>query len=154
MFEGRRGSKIFSRGGGRIFKKILKILVDLLFRSFKLIFQALSMKRVKRPCFGQNFCPAGKSLKKQAKKGFFWHFLEIYDFSARAHPSKLVYIGAKGALKKVWGPSAKNGYLKVVQRGDSLGRQGVESLPTLNPPLFEGLSLNSSDTHTHKDTRP
>ena len=59
----------------------------------------------------------------------------------RAPPSKLVYIGAKGAFRKFKGPSAKNSYLKIVQRVDALGRQGAESLKERktsappNPPL-------------------
>ena len=40
---------------------------------------------------------------------------------------KLVYIGAERAFRKVLGYVTKNGYLKIVQRGDTLGRQGVES---------------------------
>ena len=35
-------------------------------------------------------------------------------FSARAPPSKLVFIGTKGALKKFQVQPAKNGYLKIV----------------------------------------
>ena len=31
-------------------------------------------------------------------------------------------------LEKFSGPSAKNGYFKIVKRGDPLGRQVVESL--------------------------
>ena len=47
---------------------------------------------------------------------------------ARAPPSNSVYIGNKRAFRKIVGTSAKSGYLKIVQRGDPLGRQGVESL--------------------------
>ena len=50
--------------------------------------------------------------------------LTFGNFSARAPPpppppplSKFVYIGAQGAFKKILGRSAKNGYLKIVQRG-------------------------------------
>ena len=32
------------------------------------------------------------------------------------------------AIEKFQGPSAKKGILKVVQRGDPLGQQGIESL--------------------------
>ena len=49
-------------------------------------------------------------------------------FSTSAPPSKLVYIGAKCAIRKILGSVAKNGYLKIVPRGGPLGRQGVESL--------------------------
>ena len=54
------------------------------------------------------------------KSHFFWQALP---------PQKLVYIGAHGAFRKFLGSVAKYGYLKIVQRGDSLGRQGVESNP-------------------------
>ena len=60
-------------------------------------------------------------------------------FSARASPSNLVKIGAKGVFRKFLGSVTKYGYLKIVQRGDPLGREGVESLkgnlrpPPLNP---------------------
>ena len=37
----------------------------------------------------------------------------------------------KAPLEKLNGQSAKNGYLKIVQRGDPLGRQEVESLRRL-----------------------
>ena len=51
----------------------------------------------------------------------------------------------KAPLEKILGPSAKNGYPKIVQMGDPLGQQGAESLreggkasnlPPLNPPLL------------------
>ena len=47
---------------------------------------------------------------------------------ARAPPLKQVYIGAKGAFRKFLGSVTKYGYLKIVQRGDPLGRQAFESL--------------------------
>ena len=43
-------------------------------------------------------------------------------------PSKLVYISAKRTFRKFLGSVTKYGYLKIVQRGDPLGQQGVESL--------------------------
>ena len=48
-------------------------------------------------------------------------------FGARS-PSKLVYIGAQGAFRKNLGSVGKNGFIKKYQRGEPLGRQGVESL--------------------------
>ena len=73
--------------------------------------------------------------------GTFWKILtENRVFSTRAPPSKLVYIGAQGAFRKFLGSMTKNGHLKIVQRGDPLGRKGVESLriggeaSTLNRP--------------------
>ena len=64
-------------------------------------------------------------------------------FLARASPSKLEY---NGAFRNFLGSVTKNGYLKMVQSGDPLGRQGVESLggggggggggrPLSSPPL-------------------
>ena len=58
-------------------------------------------------------------------------------------------------------PSAKNGYCKIVQRGDPLGRQGVESLrkkastppppPPLNLPLaiLRGMSKKTQPLYIH-----
>ena len=66
-----------------------------------------SPKAPKRPCFGQNFCAADKILKKnRPKKAFLGTFWKIFFsknrvFSARAPPSKLVYIGAKDAFRKI-----------------------------------------------------
>ena len=55
----------------------------------------------------------------------------------------------KAPLEKFSGQSAKSGYLKIVKRGDPLGRQGVESLrgggrlPPLNPLLRVGEKMVS-----------
>ena len=35
---------------------------------------------------------------------------------------------AKGVIRKILGQSVKNGYLKIVQKGGPLGREGVGSL--------------------------
>ena len=87
-------------------------------------------KALKIP-FGQNFCAAGKFLKKQAKMaslGFFGKFWpKIQFFLARAS-SKLVYNGAEGAFWTFVESIAKKRYFKIEQRGETLGRQGVESL--------------------------
>ena len=60
------------------------------------------------------------------------HFLEILSKKSRflgaRSTSKLVYIGGEGAFRKILGSITKNGYLKIVQRRDHLGQQGVESL--------------------------
>ena len=125
----------------RIFKKLSKILT-----TFFLVDQIdfpSSPKALKRRCFGQIFCAAGKFLKKQVKKQFFvfGHFLETLD--ARS-PSKLVYIGAKGVLRKILGSVGQKWISYKVPKGGPLGRQGVVPegggsvchifLP-LNPPL-------------------
>ena len=55
-----------------------------------------------------------------AEKGVFRHFLENADqkfaFFRRALPLKLLYIGAKGAFRKIVRSVTKIGYLKIVQR--------------------------------------
>ena len=53
---------------------------------------------------------------------------------ARASPQKIVNIGAKGALRKIFGSVGQNGFIKKYQRGDPLGRQGVESLKGASAP--------------------
>ena len=61
--------------------------------------------------------------------GSFWKILtKKLRFFGAPSPSKLVYFSAKGAFRKVLRSFTKNGCLKLVQRGDPLGRQGVESL--------------------------
>ena len=79
---------------------------------------------------------------------------------ARAPPQKIVYIGAKGALKNFLGWSAKNGFLIKYQKGDPLGWQVVESLrekasapppaPLLNLPLIRGKINIVSNWSTRK----
>ena len=64
------------------------------------------------PCYRQIFSAAGNFLKKQVKKAVFGHFLENFDkknafFGARS-PSNLVYIGAKGAFRKILGSVGQN----------------------------------------------
>ena len=50
----------------------------------------------------------------------------IVFFFGACFPSKLVNIGAKGALRKILGSVNQNGYLKLVQRGEPFGRQGFQ----------------------------
>ena len=133
------GSRIFSRGGG--FSKNFQnfcILIDLFFRSTKLIFRALP-KHGLVPVLAPQ-AKFWKSCPEKAFLGTFWKILtKNRVFSVRDPPSKLVYIGAEGAFKKIKGRPAKNWFLKKYQREDPLGRQWVESLrggrPPLNPPL-------------------
>ena len=138
----RGGSRIFSRGGGggggwRIFKKNPKILTFFLGQPNR--FFELSQSNL-LPLFWQKFLRRRQIFeKKTVKKGVFRHFLKNFDkkiafiFGARS-PSKLVYIGAKGAFRKILGSIGQNGFLKKYQRGDPLGRQGVESLRGGRPP--------------------
>ena len=60
----------FSRGGGGGGGGFSQIFVDLFFiRSTRIDFPS-SPKALKRPCFGQILCAAGKILKKAPKKAF------------------------------------------------------------------------------------
>ena len=68
----RGGSRIFSRGGGgggggSDFQKIFENFDDL-FLGVDQIDCPSSPKNLKRRCFDQIFCAAGKFLKKQVKK--------------------------------------------------------------------------------------
>ena len=85
----------------------------------------ISYKVLKILCFGQIFLRCRQKFKKQAKKSVFRHFLEKFDkknvfFSARAPPSKLLCIGAKGAFQKILGSNTINGYLKKWFKGGTL----------------------------------
>ena len=69
----------------------------------------------------QIFCAAGNffSLKKTDQKRPFWALFGKFwpknrVFSARAPPSKLIYIGAKGPFRKTWKSVIQKGYLNIV----------------------------------------
>ena len=123
----RGGSRIFSRGGERIFKKFSKILTTFFFRSTKQIFRALP-----KHCFAPilaKFCAPQANFWKNSQKSRFWAFFEKFwqknrVFLARS-PSKLVYIGAKGAFRKSLGSVGQKLIFKKVSK---VG-------PPLNPPL-------------------
>ena len=100
----------FSRGESGFSKK-LRNFNDLFFRSTKLI-----------------SAPQPKLKKKTGQKRRFQNVDQSCVFLGARSPSKLAYIGAKGAFRKILGSISLNGYLKVVQRGKPLGGQGVESL--------------------------
>ena len=94
-------------------------------------FRALSQSTV-LPLFWQSFLRRRKIFEKTVKKAVFGHFLKNFDkkiafFGARS-PSKLVYIGAQGAFRKILGSVGQKGISEKVSKGDPLGRQGVESL--------------------------
>ena len=124
----RGGSKIFSSGGGGGgFSKGRPNWFSF-FRSTKLIFWAL-LNHSKDPIFTKFSAPHAKFWKNRPKKAFLGNFWKILTKkSARAPLSKFVYIGAKGAFRKTLGSVTKNGYLKILQRGDPLGLQRVKSL--------------------------
>ena len=133
----RGGSRIFSRGGG-FSKKIRKF-----WRPFFLgrpnWFLELSQSTF-LPLFWQNFLRRRQISEKTVKNS--------QSFEKILTKNRVffgIYCGAQGAFRKINGRSAKNGFLKKYQRGDPLGRQGVESLrggrlgrtpPPLNPPLM------------------
>ena len=71
-----------------------------------------SPNALKRPCFGQTFCAAGKLKKKQAKQSSISLSISIL----------------KGPSRKILVSVIKNGYLKIVQREDTFGRQCVDTL--------------------------
>ena len=85
------------------------------------------------PLFWLNFLRCRQIFEKTVKKAVFGHFLKNFDkkksrfFGARS-PSKLVYIGAAGAFRKVLGSVGQKWISEKVSRGDPLVRQGVESL--------------------------
>ena len=134
MIRGR--SRIFSRGGGADFQKTFKIFVDpFLGRPYWF----LNSRKAVLSLFWPNFLRRCKILKNTPRKAFlsnFWKTLTKNSrfFGARS-PSKLADIGAKGASRKLIGSITKNVYWKTVQRGDPLGRQGVESLRKRVRPL-------------------
>ena len=138
----------FSRGGGRIFKKISKILTTFFFfRSTKLIFRALP-KHCFAPILAKFSAPQANFWKKKVKKPFlgtFWKILTKKNrvfFGARS-PSKLVYIGAKGAFRKILGSVGQQWISEKVSKGGPFGSAGGRipegeasaPLPPLNPPL-------------------
>ena len=87
-------------------------------------FSELSQSHYKGP-FLPKLLRRRQNCKKQTKKGIFRPL------------KKLVFIGAKGAFRKILGSVTKNGYLKIVQKGD-------KKVP-LNPPLnLSILDISSS----------
>ena len=100
------------------------------FRTTKLIFRALP-NLYKDPVFAKTSAPQAKFRKKKQDKkcvirpffGKFWQENRVF-FGVRS-PLK---VSINWRLKKLLGFVTKNGYLKIVQRGDPLGRQGFKSL--------------------------
>ena len=97
------------------------------FRSTKLIFRALPSTVL--PQFWLNFLRRRQIFKKTVKKAVFGHFLKIFDkknrvfFGARS-PSKLVYIGAKGAFRKILGSVGQKWISDKVSKGGPFGSAG------------------------------
>ena len=112
----------FSRGGGG-FSKIFENFVDLF------------LGRTKRPCFGQNFCAAGKMFEKNRPKtaflGLFGRFLRKKRrfFGAPSTPKKLAYIGPKGAFRKTFGSVSQKWISLNSTKKGSFGSAGRVSNP-------------------------
>ena len=146
IFLIRRRSRIFSM------EKILKLFSTFFFRSTKLIFGALP-NHYKEPNLTKFSAPQETLKKNRPKKAFlctFWKMLtKNCVFSARAPPSNLVYIGAKGAFRKILKPVIQKWISRNSTKGDPLGQQGVESLrdggppPSLNPLLILIINLKT-----------
>ena len=115
------GSRFFSRGGG--------FLTTFLFRSAKMLFRA-----VKKTLFCRKLLRR-QIFEKIGQKSSFLALLENVDkkipFFWRALPlTKLVYIGAKGAFRKILGPVDQKSISEKVPKGGPFGSAGVESLKT------------------------
>ena len=149
LFHPGGGSRIFSRGGGEFSKNFPKFWRPFFFKVDQIDFSS-SPKALFCPYFGKIFCAAGKFLKKQSKKPFlntFWKILtkkSRFFFGARS-PSKLVYIGAKGAFKKILGSVGQKWISEKVSKGGPFGSAGGRISegggrppppPPLNPPLL------------------
>ena len=109
---------VFSQGGGgQIFNKKNRKFCRIFFGWIKLIFRALPKYYRDDLVFGQSFCAAGRILKpKQAKKVVFWPINCVF-FGARSLRKISIFWG-QSAFRKFLGSVTKNGYLKLVQRGD------------------------------------
>ena len=115
------------RGGGADFQKIVQNFDDLFFRSTKLIFRALP-----KHCFARTlakFSAPQANFWKNSQKSRFWALFEKFwqknrvFFGARS-PSKLVYIGAKGALRKTLGSVGQKWSSEKVSKGGPFGSAG------------------------------
>ena len=117
----RGGSRIFSRGGGGGFKKKFENLDDLFFLGRPNSFFELSQSSVLPP-FWLNFLHRRQIFEKIVKKVVFGHFLKNFDkkiafFFGAGSPSKLVYIGAEGAFRKILGSVGQKWISEKVSKG-------------------------------------
>ena len=109
----------FSRGG-LIFKKISKILTTFFLGRPNRFFE-LSQSTI-LPLFWQNFLCRRQILKKNSQKSRFWAlFAKILTKKSRffgaGSPSKLVYIGAEGAFRKILGSVCQKWISEKVSKG-------------------------------------
>ena len=93
-----------------------------------MIFRALQ-KQCFAPILAKFSAPQANFKKKQTKKAVFGHFLKNFDkkiaffFGARS-PSKLVYIGAKSAFRKILGSVGQKWISEKVSKGGPFGSAG------------------------------
>ena len=142
----RGGSRIFSRGG-RIFKKFSKILTTFFFFLGRPNwFFELSQSPYFAPILAKFSAPQA-NFWKNSQKAVFGNFLKNFDkkiaffFGARS-PSKLVYIGAEGAFRKILGSVRQKWISEKVSKGGPFGSAGgripegggVRPPPTRPPP--------------------
>ena len=143
------GSRIFSRGGADFQKSFQNFdLFSFLGRPNR--FFELSQSTV-LPLFWRNFLRRREIFEKRVKKAVFGHCLKNFDkknrfFLARAPPPNLVYIGAKGAFRKILGSVGQKWISEKVSKGGPFGSAGGRipeggkgsvrpPPPPLNPPL-------------------
>ena len=153
---GRGGSRIFSNQGAD-FQKSFKKFCRPFCRSTKLIFPALS-----KHCFVSILAKFSwqKFEQIQAKKGVFRHFLGKFWLKncKKIPPSKLVYIGAEGATRKLLGSITKNGYWKIVQRGtlwvgrglNPWGEGASASNPSKSAPDYGSENTSCCNVHCYR----
>ena len=117
----------FSRGGGGGFSKKIENFDDLFFyRSTKLIFWAFP-----KHCFAPilaKFSAPQANFRKNSQKSRLWELFEKFwqkiAFFWRALPSKLVYIGAKGAFRKILGSVGQKWISEKVSKRGPFGSAG------------------------------
>ena len=115
----------FLEGGRADFQKIFENFVD------QIDFSS-SPKALKRRCFRQIF----EKSQKKPFLGIFWKILtkKLHFFWRALPPSKLVYIGAKGAFRKILGSVEKWISLKFPKGTLWVGRGSNPFGSTVRPP--------------------
>ena len=140
-----RGGSFSRGGGGRIFKKISKILTTFFLGQPNWFFE-LSQSTV-LPLFWQYFLRRRQIFEKTVKK----QKKAVKKQFARS-PSKLVYIGAEGPFRKILGSVGQKWISEKVSKGGPFGSAGGRipererpppspRPPPLNPPLSKTIGL-------------
>ena len=151
----------FSRGGGADFRKNFQNFDDLFFflgrpnRFFELSQSTVLRLFVLR---------RRQIFKKTVKKAVFGHFLKNFDkkkcvfFGARS-PSKLVYIGAEGAFRKILGSVRQKWISEKVSKGGPFGSAGgripeggASAPPPPRPPPKSAPGMMVSQRCTKRDS--